>query len=355
MERVFGLDLLRAIAILMVLLAHSRLLLPHRYAWGGQLSIFGQLGVELFFVLSGFLIGGIVLKTFPDAPSGGSLLRFWTRRWFRTLPNYYLFLALNVGLYWVRGLPLPDVGAYGLFLQNLTREGPRFFAESWSLATEEWFYLLFPVLVLAAARIRPRLREASLLALSAVFSLSLAARLLALGSPGVSWDDLSKGVVFRLDAPMAGVLGAWLKAGWPQAWERARVGSALLGVPLLGVSSALLLHAGLPLAVRSLALTGCSLGVLACLPALDAWRAAQGAFASCVRRISLWSYSLYLCHLPVLTLLTRLLGPTLRRSLAAPPRAVLMVLAFFAASLAVAAINYRFFERPTTALRDRWS
>ena len=55
-------------------------------------------GVELFFVLSGFLIGGILIKTFQKDNSFGikTISNFWIRRWFRTLPNYDLILILNI-------------------------------------------------------------------------------------------------------------------------------------------------------------------------------------------------------------------------------------------------------------------
>src|SRR5262245_39179853 len=94
-DRVFGLDVLRAAAVSMVLVAHARYLVMPLLPSAACLSIFGFLGVELFFVLSGFLIGGIILRTFPEVPRLPTLGHFWIRRWFRTLPNYYLFLALN--------------------------------------------------------------------------------------------------------------------------------------------------------------------------------------------------------------------------------------------------------------------
>src|ERR1039458_8648984 len=85
-RRNFGLDALRAAAIMMVLLCHMT----------GALKFLGIYGVELFFVLSGFLIGDILIRS--AARKGRfefkDLTEFWTRRWFRTLPNYYWFLAL---------------------------------------------------------------------------------------------------------------------------------------------------------------------------------------------------------------------------------------------------------------------
>ncbi|RYE13802.1 MAG: hypothetical protein EOP34_08005 [Rickettsiales bacterium] len=83
-HRSFGLDLARAIAIGLVLMSHF----GHN-----ALDALGFWGVELFFALSGFLIGQILWRNFSqtDNWSGKQILNFWQRRWWRTLPNYYLF------------------------------------------------------------------------------------------------------------------------------------------------------------------------------------------------------------------------------------------------------------------------
>src|SRR5947207_12604591 len=95
--RVFGLDLLRAAAITMVICAHGFVVLyPH---FGEPLGFFGHggfYGVELFFVLSGFLIGQILIRAGADLAQGGNVAFFYTRRWFRTLPLFFLFLTVNI-------------------------------------------------------------------------------------------------------------------------------------------------------------------------------------------------------------------------------------------------------------------
>src|SRR3954471_20038191 len=146
--RVFGLDLLRAAAILMVICAHGFVVLyPH---FGEPLGFFGHggyYGVELFFVLSGFLIGQILIRNGADLARAGNVAFFYTRRWLRTLPLFFLFLVVNVvfeHLFRAHPVNFREALSHGLFLRHLAGFHMTFFPESWSLAIEEWFYLLFP-------------------------------------------------------------------------------------------------------------------------------------------------------------------------------------------------------------------
>jgi peptidoglycan/LPS O-acetylase OafA/YrhL len=358
MDRVFGLDVLRAVAVLMVLAAHTRFLLLPLLPWTERLSIFGFLGVELFFVLSGFLIGGIILRTFPEAPTLRTLLTFWVRRWFRTLPNYYLFLVLNLALWAALGFRAHGLLPYWAFLQNLWWPCRLFFNESWSLAVEEWFYLLFPLLLLVGARLRPGLRFACALALSALLVLSTGARIAAVAAGDPSWDaGLRKVVVFRLDALMAGVLGAYLKAFAPRLWRRLTLPLLPVGALLFAVVAAA--YYGTPrnasFFARTFLFNATSFAVFAFLPVLDSWRSAAGPLAAWTRRISLWSYSLYLCHLPLQECLKAAFGDPRKLGLAMGEfRIAAVSAAFVALSIAVSALTYRFFEKPAMDLRERF-
>ena len=95
-SRNLGLDILRSVAIGLVLMAHS---LTFFFRWtrldlDASYYVLGFLGVELFFVLSGFLIGRILIEDVLPERSWRSLGRFYIRRWLRTLPPYYLVLFL---------------------------------------------------------------------------------------------------------------------------------------------------------------------------------------------------------------------------------------------------------------------
>lgn len=346
------LDLCRALAILLVLLSHGRVFVRGVLPWTDALRFGGFLGVELFFVLSGFLIGGILIRL---ARQGGHWLGgFYARRWLRTLPNYYLFLALNILLVWLAIRPgnVGDAWRYALFIQNLASAPPLFFQEAWSLAVEEVFYLLFPALFLTVARLlgQPAARAILPTALAVIVA-SLVARLLVADTIQ-SWDDDLRKVVFlRFDTLMFGVLLAWLHdRGHPLLRRRALVAAAVLLFVACAVYFARRPDAALnasffaKTAFLSLASLGCAGVVVAGL----AWSpprplAAVGGFLARV------SYSAYLTNLPVAMLLAHYL-PCCDNGLAG---SLAMWLAFMALSLGSAHLLYRWYERYFNRLRDR--
>jgi peptidoglycan/LPS O-acetylase OafA/YrhL len=150
MERKPGLDLLRAIAILWVMPFHSYIA---GYMGGGVLRWSGWMGVDLFFALSGFLIGS---QVFNALVSRGSVdfVDFYLRRGFRTLPAYFVMLAIYVAWPSMREatgmMPLWQFLTYTLNLFIDPNRGA--FSHAWSLCVEEQFYLLFPLLALALVR-----------------------------------------------------------------------------------------------------------------------------------------------------------------------------------------------------------
>lgn len=98
-NRIYGLDILRAMAILFVLNIHSVHFFSPFSLIFKILTPLNLDGVTLFFVLSGFLIGGILINQFEkDRITFNTLANFWVRRWFRTLPNYFFILVILICL-----------------------------------------------------------------------------------------------------------------------------------------------------------------------------------------------------------------------------------------------------------------
>ena len=140
-----ALDGLRAVAVLIVVLGHAGLALPT------------DLGVSAFFVLSGFLITRLLLR--EDAETGRvSLSQFYLRRTLRIFPAYYAFIAFSFAVDHVRGdawspAMLASAVGYVMNYYNAATGHPgTSVAHAWSLAVEEQFYLLWPVLFILAAR-----------------------------------------------------------------------------------------------------------------------------------------------------------------------------------------------------------
>jgi peptidoglycan/LPS O-acetylase OafA/YrhL len=148
--RIASLDGLRAIAVLCVCWGHAKNTLPPPFPEIGKLLPEGGFGVQVFFVLSGFLITRLLLG--ERARTGMMSLRgFYRRRAYRILPAFYVFLAV-VGALWAGGTieltPLVFGGA-ALFVRDYVPTGGSWWlGHTWSLAIEEQFYLLWPLFLL---------------------------------------------------------------------------------------------------------------------------------------------------------------------------------------------------------------
>ena len=145
-----GFDGLRAFAVMLMLFTHKT-------AWGASAEI-GFAGVWLFFLLSGFLIGGQLMTARIAVETGRTTQRqelglFWLKRAFRIFPAYYVLIALIVPVYLVEGRDMPGLSWYLSYLSNFyfQQHQPEFlttWAHFWTLAVEEQFYVLFAPLIL---------------------------------------------------------------------------------------------------------------------------------------------------------------------------------------------------------------
>lgn len=197
-DRLTDIDVLRAIAILMVLLAHTPNLLVWPFpAWLAPLSTMFPVGVELFFAISGFVIGRSLLRDMEMASATGSwgrmVRRFWIRRAWRLLPAAYLWLIipciLSAALYQYGWFETPEsvlISALTAVLDVANLElayrftqklfpGPTF--HYWSLSLEEQFYFITPFILCVPRRIvRPVLLGIALLSCALVGSYASAFR-----------------------------------------------------------------------------------------------------------------------------------------------------------------------------------
>lgn len=373
-RRIYGLDILRAVAILTVVYIHGcKLIVPAESNQGMRVySFFHFDGVDLFFVLSGFLIGGILIKTFSDSPaSSGSVLIFWTRRWMRTLPNYFLILSLLIILTRSYGARLPDdVWKYYLFVQNFRTIHPYFFAEAWSLAVEEWFYLLAPLFLFLLVRFLKLPVKVSVMALTAVVVIcSLLIRYYKFKHLGFYSDpngqidmQIRKEVICRFDSLIFGVLGAAISTYWPRVWSSFKTEALLVGITLFALGRYNDLYPVLPhlvgndVAYRAIfSFTVMPVSYLLMLPFFSQLGTGKGVLFEFFTGISKISYSMYLSNL---TLVHGYVLPPVSNYLLdqeqSLPFRVIRYLMYWLVTIGISIVMYRLIEIPFLRLRDRY-
>jgi peptidoglycan/LPS O-acetylase OafA/YrhL len=237
-DRLPGLDLLRSIAIVWVMLFHSCIIggLGPDWSW---LSRYGWMGVDLFFVLSGFLIGTQVLSPLSRGQPL-SLGDFYLRRAFRILPAYWVVLLLYLFCPFFREAPgMEPWWKFFTFIMNLSIDygANAAFSHAWSLCIEEHFYLAFPILAIALCR-RPAAWKLVTICITLVLGgIALRAWIWVHDMPvapgsGLRWyvENIYYPTWNRLDGLLCGVLLAVWKTQRPQSWAHARR-YADLGVP----------------------------------------------------------------------------------------------------------------------------
>jgi peptidoglycan/LPS O-acetylase OafA/YrhL len=356
-DRIFGLDLLRAVAILSVVIGHGLPILSAAntdFPWIPT----GE-GVDMFFVLSGFLIGGILISEFvvPGKVGLRKLGNFLKRRWFRTLPAYYLVLGLNVifaYMAWNMGNLKFFSWKFLVFAQNLNWPFEGFFWESWSLAVEEWFYLSFPLVVLLLALFTQSAEKRKWLFLGAV-ALFLILPTVFRGLHFTEtidryrWDTgVRKVALLRLDSIAYGLVMVCIARFAPRFWRMMRWPSFILGFALFLFLS----YYREPVTTPFAQIWMFSLNALAyaCwLPLLAQLKVAPQWLARPVQHISIVSYSMYLIHLGLVSeVICKWALPTTATG------AWGMYLLYFVIVIGVSTVMYYLWERPMMNLRDKF-
>lgn len=338
---------LRAVAILLVVLFHTG------FGWVPG----GFIGVDVFFVISGFLIAGQLL-TEHERADGISLMSFWARRARRLLPLSSLVIVVTVVLGMAVSSPLgrqqiaTDATAAGLYVSNwhFARQSVAYaealvadglFTQFWSLSIEEQFYVLLPLLVFGVVLWSRKHRESFATRLFLVVFV-----LVALSFALSVWLTPTKGeaayflTYTRLWELGVGVLLAIVLRWYPRTFPRAANGLALTGVAAI-VGSAFLFNSstGYPGWKALLPVAGTVL-VVAFAGRAKNW---SGNFLSITPLVVIgtWSYGWYLWHWPMIAM-ARSAG---RRWFPDLDVNALVVFAIIL-SLLVAAITYQFVENP---------
>lgn len=326
-----NLDILRGVAILLVLGAHCDYF---RVWWS-----IGWCGVDLFFVLSGFLISGLL---FAEYQRHGTIdvRRFWLRRGLKIWPPFYVFIGCSVvlDLTWHRQVSIALLHD-SLFIGNYLSH---FWFHTWSLAVEEHFYLALPIVLAALVKISrskadPFRAVPMISILVIVLCLYLRARALEAGvGPGpIHWRTH-----LRMDSLFAGVALGYYYHFRPGSLASVRrrwlwfLGSVCL-IPV--VRDSLRLQFTILTYTFAFAAAACVLTAVVDRP--PSTRLVPRSIAY----VGSYSYSIYLWHAAIDSLVFKTFKPTF---------------AFFwlyvASSVALGVLMSKLIERPSLALRDHW-
>lgn len=358
-KRVFGLDLLRCVAILLVLVSHTFHLRSGSSGYYQFIHLLGFFGVEIFFVLSGFLIGNILIKIYEKEKIVTliSIRSFWVRRWFRTLPNYFLVLFIYEILYYksTQGLifSIDRNFSYFFFLQNFFNPMPdKIFQVSWSLCVEEWFYILFPLAMFAINYLKVNMKRTIFLASLLFISLPLLIRFVfSLVADHLPMDDgFRKMVPFRLDAIAYGVLLAYCAKFHHDYLDKHK--KLLFFVGSIGVIFCFWgkYNATFPIwAERTIIISIVNLGFMLTIPLIREIQFKSRYIVAPITHISLISYSIYLIHFIILTFI-----PIALKKFEINISNNILILMIWVLTLIISSFQYEFFERKMTALREKF-
>lgn len=295
-NRTVELDFLRGIAIIAVMGFHF-----HSVATGATfvsvieypLKHFGREGVNLFFTLSGFLVGGLLLRQYAQAGRIDAG-RFIVRRLFKIWPAYYVLILFHLAA----GRHPPST----FLVQNLTHLQNYFgtsIAQTWSLAVEEHFYLFLPALLLLFVRWRAG-ADRIIAVLCALCAVVLVARCVAVANGAL--DAAFFQTQYRIDSLLAGVILAavyWMKPALYQALARR---TKLLVALVLGLAAWLVFATPHPVLDESIGYTIQAIGYVALIVLLLAHGAAlrRSRVFRAIAWIGVYSYGIYLWHSIVL-------------------------------------------------------
>lgn len=302
-SRLAGLDGLRGVAVAYVVLDHAHV--------DGRLfhifSIGGAAGVTTFFVLSGFLITSLLLRE-HDVRGRVDLPAFWGRRALRLLPGLWLWLAVTTLVFWQAGW-----SQLWYFVNTLVKPALLYYADlevlrrplgpvqhTWSLAVEEQFYVVWPLLLIGLLMVtRRRARTAPVALAVALFALTLVAgwwRLRVGAQPGGEFGATRRPDTNAVALVAGATLAAVYRTGWrPPSWcvwlgWPAVV--AMLVIPRLPQMTSVLT----PVTAVPLLVVLALVAVCACLGA------GSTTFTSWpLRCVGAVSYGLYLWHFPLMT------------------------------------------------------
>ena len=202
----FLLDVYRYFAALIVSVSHF----IYNYNKSLHFEFTSILGVELFFILSGFVLAPQLLKLQDNVSK--NLRVFLLRRWIRTVPPYLVALFFAAFLFGFGDYI--NLLRFLTYTQNLLSDTPslNFFSVAWSLSVEEWFYIILPLLILISSYLKDKIIKLDVLTICLIIIIALNIFRFFYNSESIDWgEDIRRSVILRIDSICFGVVAFILK------------------------------------------------------------------------------------------------------------------------------------------------
>ena len=362
-KRFFGLDFLRALSISLLLFSHSSWIYNSSGILGKMQDASGFLGVELFIVLSGFLIGGILYKQFlHENYTLKDAGLFVTRRLIRVLPSYYFVILIITIIYFLFGFSVSEVWKYPLMIQNFSSPIPAFFPESWSLPVKEMGYIFVVILLLVVSKTFIKTSK-QVLFLTVVIGLIAFTFLLKLyydiHSANLQlriWSFTVRSVViYRIDSVFIGVLFGYFYHNYKEFIMSKRKLFLAVGILLFLVLFLCIVVFKLRLTNASwfrniLCLPLVSSAICLFIPFLLNWKSPSQAIGNGITFICNIAYSIYLLHYSVVLFLLKYFIDTKDFGLW---QLNLFAILYVSITVGLSYLFYTYFEKPINQFRAK--
>lgn len=362
-KRFFGLDFLRALSICLLLFSHCSWIYNSKSLFGRLEDASGFLGVELFIVLSGFLIGGILYKQFLHENYGfKDAYLFVSRRLMRVLPSYYLVICILIIIYLIFGFSVSEVWKYPLLIQNFDSPIPAFFPESWSLPVKEMSYIFAVALLVIVAKLFTKVSKKTLflLVIIGLIILTLAFKtyynIHSANLDLKQWSfEIRAVVIYRIDSVLIGVLFGYFYQNHKElVISKSRL-FLMMGFLLLFLLAVCVLVFKFKLNNAAwfwniFCLPMVSLAICLFVPMLLNWKKPSERIGNLIAFICNISYSIYLLHYSIILFLLKYFIDTTNFVLW---QLNIFTLFYILITIGLSYVMYTYFEKPINEYRAK--
>ena len=362
-KRFFGLDFLRALSISLLLFSHSSWIYNSNGLLGKMQDASGFMGVELFIVLSGFLIGGILYKQFLHENYGfKDAYLFVSRRLMRVMPSYYLVVFILTIVYLIFGFSVFQIWKYLLLIQNFARPIPAFFPESWSLPVKEMGYIfaVFFLVISAKLFVKVSKKVLFLIVIIGLIILTFAVKIYYnIHSENLDlkeWSfEIRSVVIYRIDSVLIGVLIGYFYQNYKEVMLTKSKLFLAIGFLLLILLASCILVFKLRLSNASwfwniLCLPMVSLTICMFIPFLLNWKMPSERIGNVITFMCTISYSVYLLHYSLVLFLLKHFIDTSNFSLW---QLNIFAILYVSITVVLSYLMYTFFEKPINDYRAK--